>query len=407
MEYTIDIENIPSDIKVKKYTPKSSTFQYKVLSYDPKNILYDNHESIFRSVIFSEPENELLCFSHPQSVPTQNFQSKYPIINENIYINEIIEGTMIQLFYDSRKGSWEIATKGAIGGDYWFYRTQYPDSGIHDSFSQKTFRSMFLDVFPPLETFDKFPKNYCYQFILQHPDNHIVLNLLKPSIYLVGVYEISGKTAKVVMPTTYETWDYFTAIESLLFPRRFSVTSYDEITENYCSCQSDYKMIGCMITHLETGERMVIENRTYSEVRELRGNHPNLQYQYLCLRRMDKVTDFLGYFPQYKKIFYKFYKQYCNFLTNLHQSYLTYYIQKSGVKISKKYFPLIYRIHHIIYLPSLAQGEKKIMRLSEIAKYVKEMNPSELIHYLNYHLEENIEELKIANKDYDIGRIIV
>ena len=48
----------------------------------------------------------------------------------------------MNLFYDPRRETWEIATKGAIGGNYWYYRTQY---GEKDT-SQLTFREMFNDA---------------------------------------------------------------------------------------------------------------------------------------------------------------------------------------------------------------------------------------------------------------------
>jgi hypothetical protein len=135
-----------------------------------------------------------------------------------------------------------------------------------------------------------------------------------------------------------------------------------------------------------------LENPTYAEVRELRGNNPNLQYQYLCLRKIEKVDDFLKYFPQYKRIFYGFYKQYEEFITNTHQSYVKYYVKKTGEIISKKYFPLIYKIHHEVFIPSIATGEKLIMRRAEIKKYILNLSPTELIYYLNYNKEQPVEE---------------
>ena len=48
---------------------------------------------------------------------------------------------MVNLFYDSRIRKWEIATKGAIGGNYWYYRNSYDG----DNKSQLTFRQMFLE----------------------------------------------------------------------------------------------------------------------------------------------------------------------------------------------------------------------------------------------------------------------
>jgi hypothetical protein len=58
-------------------------------------------------------------------------------------------------------------------------------------------------------------------------------------------------------------------------------------------------------------------------------------------------------------------------------------VKKSPQKISKKYFQMIYKLHHEVYLPSLA-GEKKIMKRSEVKKWLIDMPPSEVIYYLNY-----------------------
>ena len=100
--------------------------------------------------------------------------------------------------------------------------------------------------------------------------------------------------------------------------------------------------------------------------------------------------DFLQYFPQYKQIFYRFYKEFQEFITNVHQSYISYYVRKSGQIISKKYFPLIHKLHHEVYLPSLSEGKDKIiMRRGEIGKQLGQLSPSELIYYLNYNKEES------------------
>jgi len=104
----------------------------------------------------------------------------------------------------------------------------------------------------------------------------------------------------------------------------------------------------------------------------------------------------LNFFPQYKDVFYRFYKEFHEFVTNVHQSYISYYVRKSGQRISKKYFPLIYKLHHEVFLPSLVKREgdndndsnRIIMRRTEIGKRLVEMPPSELIYYLNYNKDE-------------------
>ena len=364
VDYTIDFIAYNSDkIKTKLYKSVKEV-EYKILNYDDKVICdNDKKNGVYRSIVGSYPENKLLCFSPPKSMTLEVFKQENPLLDSpDIFVNEIVEGTMINLFYDPRIESWEIASKGAIGGNYWFYRTQY--SVFNSNAKQPTFREMFLDAFrvPPGQDvndfvgFEDFPKDYCYNFVLQHPANHIVLNIESPVLYLVSVYHIREDKVVMIPPTIYEEWDCFLGIRGLLeFPKHFDEeTSYDDLTNKYCSANSPYHSVGLMITNLHTGDRTCMENPTYKEVRELRGNNPNLQYQYLCLRRTGKVMDFLKYFPKYKAIFYRFYKQYEEFVSNVHQSYISYYVKKNGIKISKKYFPIIYTLHHEVYLPSIS-----------------------------------------------------
>jgi len=377
------------NIEKSKIISKTVTKEvnYKILKYDEKYVC-DNDEEIgrYRSVIFSEPEGKLLCYTPPKSVTSDFFSERNPDINnENIVVTEVIEGTMLSLFWDERINSWELASKGSIGGNYWFFRTQYEDSKKE---SQRTFREMFLEAFRQTTgdlnnnvVIKKLYKGVCYNFVLQHPDNHIVLTVQQPRVVLVSVYEIDKETntATFISQDEYQKWFTDGIIE---FPKELRESCLENYRENYCSIQSSYKLPGIMFLNKETGDRACIENPAYSEVKILRGNHPNLHYQYLCLRRINKVEEFLQYFPQYNKTFHRFFNQFESFVTNTHQSYLSYYIKKEGKQISQKYFPVIYKLHHEIYLPSLSSEEKIIMKKAEVRKGLLTFAPSYLFYYL-------------------------
>lgn len=391
--YNIDVINYDKE-KIKTKICNQNNTTYKILNNDSSYITFDNDTlRNYRSVILGNDDN-ILCFAPPNSIELDYFIKKNPVLNDNIYANEIIEGTMINLFYDHNINSWEISTRGAVGGNYWYYRTQYyMDPSEEEIPSQKTFKNMFMEVFRcdsnennlnSISFLNYLPKNYCYSFVLQHPDNHIVLPIERPSLYLVSVYELNKTEVKFVPQTVYECWSCLLNIQGIIeFPKRFDSTSYEELKQKYASVQSDYNSMGIMFTNLSTGERSCMSNPVYEEVKKLRGNNPNLQYQFFCLSRIEQKNTFLTYFPMYTKIFGQFEKQYQDFVTNVHQSYYSYYVKKEGIPISKKFFIHASKIHHQIYLPSLMEGRKIISR-KVVKEYFDSMKPSEIIFYLNY-----------------------
>lgn len=387
--YKLDLENY-NIFKIKTKYYNKNNVQYKILNYDNELLCFDDYiSSLYRSLIVSFPENKILSFSPQKSLEKDKFIEKYPKIDENIIVNEIIEGTMINLFYDCRIEKWEISTKSAIGGIYFYYRNHYEEKII----KQKTFYEMFLDAFRieddrglnDMQLLNDLPKNMCYSFVLQHPDNHIVHSIKEPKVYLVGVYEINNSNEVKHIPiNVFDKWKIFQNY-AINFPTYFSFDTYDDIHKHFTNIQNDSSCMGAMIINANTGERTKIENEIYNEMKLLRGNNPNLEYQYLCLRRINKIKNFLNYFPQYKNVFYGFYYKYNNFVTNVHQSYVSYYVKKENQKISKKYFPHIYKIHHELYLPSLQdENEKLIIRRKIVEDYFKNLEPREMLYHLNY-----------------------
>ena len=128
-------------IKNKAYSHNNRT--YNILNYDRAYVCNNDYEnSKYRSLVISFPEKKLLCFSCPKSITFDSFITKYPVLDSEILVNDIIEGTMINLFYDDRIQNWQIATKSAVGGNYWYFRNQYDNTEK----TQKTFNEMFLEA---------------------------------------------------------------------------------------------------------------------------------------------------------------------------------------------------------------------------------------------------------------------
>jgi len=191
-KFTIDI---PLFVKVKhvQYGDEDTKYHYSI--YNLENEFLPNADlknRIYRSAIMSG--NKLLALAPAKSLPNDSFVSanKFSVNKfsaNKVCANEIIEGTMINMFWDPNLGQWEIATKKGIGGKYFFFRNKY--EGELEEPEQKTFREMFLDSFALNNL--PFDKSYSYSFVMQHPSNHIVLPIDKHAVYLVHTYKFATR----------------------------------------------------------------------------------------------------------------------------------------------------------------------------------------------------------------------
>lgn len=409
--------NVPSDLSIIKCKNcVVDDYTYRVFNYDNKYICNDDYKNgLYRSVIFSGLNNKLLCFTPPKSVEYDTFKNIVDNNRDSVTVTETVEGTMITLFYNTDISNWEISTKSSVSGNYYYYRNEYFNPiKTQDS----TFRNMFLDALqePRLNCKTELDnclwiysldKSYCYSFVLQHPDNHIVLNIPRPKLVLVSVFLMTDNKVSYIPLSVYSKWDCF--IGSVIdFPKTIFIDwicgetitgfPYDILSDLFGSAQTLPNIVGVNLVNNNTGMRTVIENPRYIELKELRGNNPNIQYQYLCLLHMNKIRDFLFHFPRYRQVFNKFKTQYDKFAQDIHNSYIQYFIFKNKeVPISKRYMTHIFNLHKNYYIPSCINkdnsnvGEnmvvkKKIITKSVVFEYLKTLEPRVLIYYLNYDI---------------------
>ena len=417
--FVIDTDGYNTEHVVKKtYVSKtagSEGTEYEILNLKPQPPPNTDDSSAtpgnvlqYRSVVCRE--GRPLSMGVPKGIDSADFTAKYPVDPvgdiDNLFVSEIIEGTMINLFYDPGAESWEIATKGAVGGNYWYFRTQYPSVGAEGR--QLTFRQMFLEAcgvvdleaweingfglnnIPFLSSLDR---NMVYSFVLQHPLNHIVLLVDAPILYLVGVYRRGvdgGLGFEYISPLVYQSWSVFSEGDAsfVRFPKHFDFLEggYEETIQSVST--NDFRFAGVMITCLTTGERCRVDNPAYLEALRVRGNHPNLQYHFLTLLKERNMDEFLDYFPWYgahfNGIFGAFYRQFVDFARGVNQAYVDRYIRKVTAVggVPKQYMPHIWRLHHDVYLPSLAKGAKMPIQYWMVENYLLGLEVKEILYYL-------------------------
>jgi hypothetical protein len=397
------IVSIPNILKLNKIECRSNNSNYKVIRYDKELLCSDLIPSygLCRSVIINSANN-VVGFAPPKSLPADEFIQKYSDKSEEefnkwdgtVIAEEFIEGTMINVFFDPTiglTGGWEISTRNTVGATSAFYKS--PQS--------KTFRQMFMEAAAENKLdINKLESHLCYSFVLQHPENRIVVPFSKPQLYLVGVYEIRNKPNEINVRfhDQFEYQQFFSELGTTVkFPSQYSFRTYKELVDKYGSMNTSYDVVGVMIKNIETGERTKIRNPVYEQVRNLRGNQPKLQYQYLSLRKEGKVKDFLKYYPENKKEFSNFRDQVHLFTNTLFTNYVSCYIKKERplLDFSQQYRTHMYNIHQI-YMNELREKNLFVTN-TVVQKYVNELQPSLLMYCLNFQMRKRNVDTIVAD----------
>jgi len=307
---------------------------------------------------------------------------------------------MINVFWDDSigvSGGWEIATRNTVGATSSFYKGP----------QAKTFRDMFLEAAKEANlVLDTLVKTICYSFVLQHPENRIVVPFKKPQLYLVATFEIINQEDSVYVNVhNYREYtEYFRLIDAEIeFPQVYTFETYAELIEKYGSMNTSYDIVGVVLYNKVTGERAKIRNPVYEQVRNLRGNQPKLQYQYLCLRNEGKVKDFLKFYPENKKEFSGFRDEVHLFTDTLFANYVACYIKKQRPlkEFSDQYRTHMYNIHQKFLTDLREKGQ--FVTNTVVQRYVNELHPSLLMYCLNFQMRKrNIDKIIAAEDSSEV-----
>lgn len=372
-------DNILKQLNLEQTTRSHKEHIYKIIRYN-KNMLtpekYDT-SGLFRSLIHKD--GKIICYAPPKSMEHTSF--KHNVDLKNISVEEYVEGTMINMFWSGSE--WEIATRSAVGGNVSFFRNTVDSNN-------KTFRHMFLEAISYNEkdadekdfftSLDAVPRDICLTFVLQHPENRIVVPFSMPKIYLVKAYKLEEDYTikEVALTQTLPSW--------VKYPEKYSYSSENiEQILNSGIVNEHYTFVGLMIygNHNATGKRVrtKIRNAKYEYVRELRGNQPKLQYRYLMLRNEKKVSEYLTFYPEHNTLFIYYQKQIDVFTYTLYKQYISCYIykQKPLGLYSQQYRTHMYKLHEL-YLTD----RNMTIKLNRVVDYINQLHPTLFMHSINY-----------------------
>jgi hypothetical protein len=360
---------------------------YYLINYDKKMTRKCNHNlstdavnvKHFRSVILNE-DKRVIGFSPPMCEPRHVMNVvDFPNVQ---FAEEFVEGTMVNLFYNCAND---------VQG--WIFSTKNTVSPVEKT-AGKCFRRMFLEACTNANlNFDDLPKDYCYSFVMQHPDNVIVAPVKTTALYIIATYLIKSSD-DFTSATAYEmersSVVHWRSISKVAHPARLTMkgqSDFDKIVKTYASPDSLYYYPGVMFRTF-TGERFKLRNPNYEMVKNAKGISARCEIVYLHLKQMNYLKKHFEMYPEDELNFFEFQSKLYNYTSSLHKSYLDCYIYK---KMSLKDFPKKYRNNmyklHKEYLEVLKYEGKRIT-LSHVIQFVNCLCVPSQFYFLNQQEEE-------------------
>jgi len=383
----LSLLNEDEQLLIKKKVELSNN-TYQLIQYNKSKLNKNNYDDygLFRSIIFNLNNKNMVCYSPPKSLTFELFQKK---INNSVIVEEFVEGTMINLFYD--ENTWQIATKGSIGGNCKFYQGE----------GSQTFYDMFKQTCDEVNfNYNILPTEYSYSFIMQHTNNRIVKPLKNNNLYFITAYKIDNINDEIKVEDLIGSNEMKLITSKMIentqikFPEQYGefskneIHNMDEYYNIYASKNTKYSIMGVIFKDNISGLHMKLRNPNHQEIHALKGNQCKIQYIYLNLRKNGNINKYLQFYPEDRNTFSILRTQMHSYSKQLYENYIDCYIKKMK---PLKEWPYEYRTHmfniHKIYLNELIENKQKITK-HIIIQYINDLHPSQQMYALNYNLRK-------------------
>jgi hypothetical protein len=230
-------------------------------------------------------------------------------------VEELIEGTKIGVFY--KEGEWRFATNRMINAFESFW---------HDR--NMSFGDMAKECFADFD-FGQLNQKYAYTFVIRHPKNLSISKTQKPEIYQLCTRDL--ETLKEV--------------EHFVLPRPRVFEGLSSIMDYLGFLEENPDVMGFIMSGTD-GQKYKIESDRFRKMKELKGNTPNIVFQYLQIRTdPDKKALFMEFFPSLQEKIDEIEKKITTVSEKIHYQYCGQHILKNGNPINPRFTSVIKEIH--------------------------------------------------------------
>jgi hypothetical protein len=360
-----NLDNYVSEFKNKGLIVKNFNKDNLILvKYKFNEVLSEDWMKYCKGCIIDKLTNKLIFIP-----PVKSQKIEYPITEnnlsntENIQFSNLIDGTMINLFFHNNK--WIMSTRS--------------DIGCLNKWNNKTnFKNMFEESIGNNNFYDYLSTNFTYSFLLLNKNNRNISYIENNCVILIEVYNKSTFEKMDNIRATMNEEIYINNSVHTLDDLKLNFDSIEAINNYFLSSNFNFKGINININN----NRLTLINPNFIKVKKLCINTTNLHEKYIYLKKNKNIKEYLIYFPEVGQKFLNYSNQFTIMINELHDNYIKKHIKKEiNIKeVPYQLRPLLYDIHKI-YIDS--DRNKKINKLI-IEEYVLSLDIYKILFVLNY-----------------------
>jgi hypothetical protein len=358
---------------LRVYDQSTSENPFAVVRYvKGKSDLSKPHVRVFRSVVWNTLEN---C---PVSVTTFKSEDGETLPDsestEGYTVERFLDGVMIGSFWDKYSNQWRIHTRSTLDATSRYYS------------QSSTFKDMFDEVFVK-DLCDQMDKSCTYTWVLQHPENRVVVPVTKPTLTCVQKVKIEPDFA-----VTYDTETSSNLKMHMTFPNWDAVRArLSELNKQFKhSCQ------GLVVKDFQ-GKRWKVRCPEYNRVRQMRGNTARRDFLWLTMWRSGELRNYLALYPE-EKYMSNMVIDYWKKITNeVYQFYTDVFkartLQKAA--IPPKHRPFVYGLHSM-FMETLKPAGKVVV-WKTVLDYMNGRDVPQMLFAINWDIRQN--NLRMSRKE--------
>lgn len=250
-----------------------------LIHYDKKvSDMTMGHVPHFRSVIWDMRTNRPLSVAPPRGDPIAILADTDMV---GAVTDDFVDGIMIHMFHDGTQ--WRIATRSQLDAPGHFYGTR--------SFSELFWETCNSKGLGDMSHFDQ---AVCYSWVLQHPEERVVV---APTYGIAGLWLVG---ARLIHPDGYvHEIDAPMPVLDRFRPARHEMYTADQVRDRIHAWgrRFGHEWQGLVVKTVD-GRRFKGRSTEYTAARALRGNQSKLPFLWLERWSEGRLATYLNIYPE-------------------------------------------------------------------------------------------------------------